>query len=75
MPIPHLLEVSHVAHRLSVSQRFVRQLIRDGKLRAIWLETRWRVELSELEAYLDRCRQAAKEVTRQAVKPFPRANA
>lgn len=51
--VPHLLEVSHVAHRLSSSQEFVRKLIRDGKLAAIRLGTRWRVDPADLQAFID----------------------
>ena len=37
-----LLEVSHVAHRWSVSQEFVRRLIRSGQLPAVLVGTRYR---------------------------------
>jgi excisionase family DNA binding protein len=60
VPIPHLLEVMHVAHRLSASQGFVRRLIREGKLAAIRMEQRWRIDPRDLEAYIDACRKAAK---------------
>ena len=53
---PRLLEVSHVAHRLSSSQEFVRRLIREGKLAAIRLGTRWRVDPLDLQAFLDQQR-------------------
>lgn len=56
--IPRLLEVSHVAHRLSASQEFVRRLIRDGRLAAIRIGTRWRVDPRDLETYIDACRTA-----------------
>jgi excisionase family DNA binding protein len=59
--LPHLLEVSHVAHRLSSSQEYVRRLIRDGKLAAIRLGTRWRVDPLDLQAFIERQRHAAKE--------------
>ena len=59
--LPHLLEVSHVAHRLSASQEFVRRLIRDGKLAAIRLGTRWRVDPADLQAFIARQRRAATE--------------
>lgn len=55
-PLPHvshLLEVSHVAHRLSASQEFVRRLIRERKLAAIRLGTRWRVDPIDLQAFID----------------------
>jgi len=51
--LPHLLEVSHVAHRLSVSQDFVRRLIRDKKIAAIQLGTRWRIDPMDLQAFID----------------------
>ena len=58
-PAPHLLEVAHVAHRLSASQEFVRRLIRDRKLAAIRLGTRWRVDPVDLQAFLDAQRVAS----------------
>jgi len=48
-----LLEVSHVAHRLSASHEYVRRLIREGKLPAIRLGTRWRIDPLDLQAFLD----------------------
>jgi excisionase family DNA binding protein len=57
-PSPTLLEVAHVAHRLSASQEFVRRLIRDRKLAAIRLGTRWRVDPVDLQAFIDAQRQA-----------------
>lgn len=56
--LPRLLEVSHVAHRLSASPEFVRRLIREGRLPAIRLGIRWRVDPRDLEAYIDACRTA-----------------
>lgn len=56
--IPHLLEVAHVAHRLSASQEYVRRLIRERKLAAIRLGTRWRVDPVDLQAFIDTQRQA-----------------
>jgi len=54
-----LLEVAHVAHRLSASPWFVRQLIRSKALPAIRLGARWRVDPRDLEAYIDRHRHHA----------------
>lgn len=48
-----LLEVAHVAHRLSASPEFVRRLIRDRKLKAIRMGRRWRVDPADLEAFID----------------------
>ena len=56
--LPRLLEVSHVAHRLSASQEFVRRLIREKKLPAIRLGTRWRVDPSDLQRFIDAQRVA-----------------
>ncbi len=60
-PVPHLLEVSHVAHRLSASQEYVRSLIRKRKLAAIRLGTRWRVDPVDLQAFIDRQRIASEK--------------
>jgi excisionase family DNA binding protein len=54
--LPRLLEVAHVAHRLSASQEYVRRLIRDQKLAAIRLGTRWRVDPVDLQAFIDQQR-------------------
>jgi excisionase family DNA binding protein len=51
-----LLEVSHVAHRLSLSEDFVRRLIRRKQLAVIRFGTRYRVDPVELEAFIDRQR-------------------
>lgn len=58
-PLPRLLEVQHVAHRLSASQEFVRRLIREKKLAAIRLGTRWRVDPVDLQAFIDAQRVAS----------------
>ena len=55
---PRLLEVAHVAHRLSCSQAFVRRLIRDGRLPALRIGNRWRIEETDLGAYLAACKAA-----------------
>lgn len=54
------LEVSHVAHRLSFSQEWVRRLIREKKLKAIRLGGRWRVDPEDLQRFLE-AQQAASE--------------
>jgi excisionase family DNA binding protein len=51
--VPHLLEVAHVAHRLSASQEYVRRLIRERKLAAVRLGTRWRVDAVDLQRFID----------------------
>ena len=55
--IPHLLEVQHVAHRLSASPEYVRRLIRERKLTAIRLGTRWRIDEADLKAFIDKQKQ------------------
>ncbi len=55
---PHLLEVSHVAHRLSLSEDFVRRLLRKKKLTAIRIGKRWRVDPVDLQAFIDRHRHS-----------------
>lgn len=59
--LPRLLEVAHVAHRLSASQEFVRRLIREKKLAAIRLGTRYRVDPGDLQAFIDAQRVAAEK--------------
>jgi excisionase family DNA binding protein len=53
LAMPHLLEVAHVAHRLSASEEFVRQLLRKKKLAAIRLGNRWRVDPQDLQKFID----------------------
>lgn len=48
-----LLEIAHVAHRLSVSLEYARRLCRAGKIPAIRLEHgQYRIERRDLEAYI-----------------------
>lgn len=54
-----LLEVAHVAHRLSVSQEYVRRLVRLGKLPAVRLERRIRIDPHDLAVFIDRRRSHA----------------
>ena len=65
-----LLEVAHVAHRLSVSPGFVRQLIRTHQLPAIRFGARWRVDPLDLQAFINARRVAALQqaiATKEAV--------
>ncbi len=54
---PHLLEVSHVAFRLSKSDEYVRRLIRAKQLPAIRLGKRYRVDVVDLLAFIDAHRE------------------
>lgn len=47
-----LLEVCHVAHRLSASHEFVRRLLREHELPGIQIRNRWRIDPHDLDAYL-----------------------
>lgn len=69
-------EVAHLAHRLSVSQEFVRRLIRDGELVAIRVGVRYRIHQTEVDRYLERCEQAAKKAGSRPAEIFahPRAS-
>lgn len=51
--VPLLLEVSHVAHRLSVSHEYVRRALREKRLRGVRLGNRWRVDPLALHAFID----------------------
>lgn len=57
-PLQRLLEVHEVAYYLKCSQETVRRLIREGKLTAIRLGTQWRVDPSDLKAFMDAHRKA-----------------
>jgi excisionase family DNA binding protein len=59
--VPHLLEVAHVAHRLSTSQEFVRRKIREGVLPALRMGARYRIEEADLLAYIAACKGAHKK--------------
>lgn len=48
-----LLEVAHVAHRLSVSPEYVRRLVRRGQLPAIRLARQIRIDPRDLDAFID----------------------
>jgi excisionase family DNA binding protein len=51
--LPRLLEVNHVAHRLSVSPDHVRRLIKAKKLPHVRLGTRVRVDAQDLHAFIE----------------------
>jgi len=57
-PVPHLLEVAQVAHRVSSSQEYVRELLRKGLLPGIRLGKRWRVDAADLQRWIDSQRVA-----------------
>ena len=57
------IPLEHVQEILSISRSQAYALVRSGDLRAIQVGGRgqWRVELTELEAYIERAYQAAAE--------------
>ncbi len=54
--LDRLLEVAKVAHRLDTNPRFIWRLIREGRLPAYRLGTRWRVKEADLVAYIAACK-------------------
>lgn len=60
-----LLEVAHVARRLSTSEETVRRWLRERRLPAIRVCNRWRIDPSDLDAYLDAHRTPVTERTRE----------
>ena len=62
MPEKRFLQIADVAEILDVSVRQVRALLDRGELIGIQIGGRgqWRVEASELEAYIARCYDAAR---------------
>ena len=67
-PSPHpaldrrFVPLSEVAEMFSISSSQAYALVRSGELRAIQIGGRrqWRVELSEIEAYIERAHAAAR---------------
>jgi excisionase family DNA binding protein len=66
MPLPtldHLLEVPRVAHLLSVSEEYVRRLIRAKKIPVVRLGKRYRIKPTDLEAFIEAQRVASEQDT------------
>lgn len=57
MPTPRFLALSDVTEILNITAAQTYALVRNGELKAIKIGGRgqWRVEASELEAYIQRC--------------------
>nr|BBH90117.1 hypothetical protein KTC_48680 [Thermosporothrix sp. COM3]BBH90182.1 hypothetical protein KTC_49330 [Thermosporothrix sp. COM3]BBH90247.1 hypothetical protein KTC_49980 [Thermosporothrix sp. COM3] len=55
----HLLTTKDVARRLNLHVQTVLELIHKGELRAANIGNRYRVEASDVEAYLEQARQRA----------------
>ena len=60
---PRFLSIADVAEQLAVSTGQIRTLIRSGELRAIQVGGRgqWRIEVTELEDYIQRQYSAAQQ--------------
>lgn len=67
MPTPRFLTLTDVAETLNVSLSQVKALVRSGDLQGVKLGGRgvWRVENSELEAYIQRMYTQTRESLRQ----------
>jgi excisionase family DNA binding protein len=52
-PLPQLLEVDQVAHRIGFSPEFVRKLIRRGQLPAVRFGRCWRIEAADVRALVE----------------------
>ena len=67
MATPRFLTLTDVAETLNVSLSQVKALVRSGELSGIKLGGRgvWRVESSELEAYIQRMYDQTREAIRQ----------
>ncbi len=75
-----LWEVSKVAHQLNYSERQVRRWLRDGRLRAFYINGRWRVDPADVDAFKEKHRwdpptttddQEARGATPDADSPVP----
>lgn len=60
------LSIRETADRIGLSVQGTRNLCRAGELEYLVLGNAWRVEISALEAYLERKRQEAKERAKKA---------
>lgn len=52
MPKSNFLGTSDVARELGVSQRWVNNLLNDGKLKGIYVGNRWLITREDLEKYI-----------------------
>lgn len=70
MPTPRFLTLTDVAETLNVSLSQVKALVRSGELQGVKFGGRgvWRVEGSELEAYIQRAYAQTRESIRQGVQ-------
>ena len=64
MPLPQFVPLEHVMEELSISKSQAYALVRSGDLRAIQVGGRgqWRIDLAELEAYIERAHTAIKRM-------------
>jgi excisionase family DNA binding protein len=72
---PRFIPLSDVAEQLSISASQAYALVRSGELRAIKVGGRgqWRVELTELEAYIERSYAATESFLEQESQEAARA--
>lgn len=64
MTLPKFVPLEHVMEELSISRSQAYALVRSGDLRAIQVGGRgqWRVDLAELEAYIERAYTATERM-------------
>lgn len=61
---PRFLQLADVAEELNISARQAYALVNSGELPAIRVRGQWRVEISELEAYIQRKYAETREMVR-----------
>lgn len=73
MPAPRFLTLTDVAETLNVSLSQVKALVRSGDLQGVKLGGRgvWRVENTELEAYIQRMYAQTRQALRQGSGDLP----
>jgi excisionase family DNA binding protein len=59
--LPKFFEIAQVARLLSVSEEYVRRLIRKRRLKAIHLGRMWRVADTEVQRFLDETHEHTEE--------------
>lgn len=70
---PSMLSIKKAAAQVGISEYFLRNLCRDGKIRFVCSGTRWLVNMDSLAAYLNKG-DDPKEVSKPAKKPLRKKN-
>jgi excisionase family DNA binding protein len=64
-----LLDIKQVQEKLGVSERTIFRLIEKGDLTGFKVGRAWRFEESDIDLYIDRQRQKARESIQQDIEP------